>query len=82
MGWQSLRTYRWPSSLAIASIRPRIRQRNTETLGRRTGFTSTPRVVYDVKNHWRGPVAQLGARMTGSHEVESSNLSRSTNLIH
>ena len=25
-----------------------------------------------------GPVAQLGARMTGSHEVESSNLSRST----
>ena len=28
-----------------------------------------------------GPVAQLGARMTGSHEVESSNLSRSTNNI-
>ena len=28
-----------------------------------------------------GPVAQLGARMTGSHEVEGSNPSRSTNLI-
>ena len=25
-----------------------------------------------------GPVAQLGARMTGSHEVEGSNPSRST----
>ena len=28
-----------------------------------------------------GPVAQLGARMTGSHEVEGSNPSRSTNSI-
>ena len=28
-----------------------------------------------------GPVAQLGARMTGSHEVEGSNPSRSTNLF-
>ena len=28
-----------------------------------------------------GPVAQLGARMTGSHEVEGSNPSRSTKLF-
>lgn len=28
-----------------------------------------------------GPVAQLGARMTGSHEVEGSNPSRSTNYL-
>ncbi len=28
----------------------------------------------------RGPVAQLGARMTGSHEVEGSNPSRSTKV--
>ena len=27
----------------------------------------------------RGPVAQLGARMTGSHEVVGSNPTRSTN---
>jgi hypothetical protein len=32
----------------------------------------------NFKIQWFGPVAQLGARMTGSHEVEGSNPSRST----
>ena len=35
--------------------------------------------MYDTKDQSSGPVAQLGARMTGSHEVEGSNPSRSTN---
>jgi hypothetical protein len=37
---------------------------------------STTNLVESV----RGPVAQLGARFHGMEEVESSNLSRSTNL--
>ncbi len=45
---------------------------------RETGFTGTPPLVYDTRNQQLGPVAQLGARMTGSHEVEGSNPSRST----
>ncbi len=32
----------------------------------------------NIASFCRGPVAQLGARMTGSHEVEGSNPSRST----
>ena len=47
--------------------------------GRKTGFTGSPPIVYDMRDRWLGPVAQLGARMTGSHEVGSSNLPRSTN---
>ncbi len=35
---------------------------------------------YKYGSHSLGPVAQLGARMTGSHEVEGSNPSRSTSL--
>ena len=42
-------------------------------------LTATPRHVTKGSNYrYVGPVAQLGARMTGSHEVEGSNPSRST----
>jgi hypothetical protein len=44
--------------------------------------TSATRVLQEERLNFPsqlGPVAQLGARMTGSHEVEGSNPSRSTN---
>ena len=40
---------------------------------------ATKRLSCSLKS---GPVAQLGARMTGSHEVEGSNPSRSTNSFN
>jgi hypothetical protein len=49
---------------------------------RPTALTLSPPACYKEKDSvfpsQPGPVAQLGARMTGSHEVEGSNPSRST----
>src|ERR1051325_682111 len=41
---------------------------------------SSVSICYLGRN-WNGPVAQLGARFHGMEEVESSNLSRSTNHL-
>ena len=64
-------------------------QRTTVNSGDRAAVS--PRTLYHfIDSRWAtcykqiswlllcGPVAQLGARMTGSHEVEGSNPSRST----
>ena len=49
---------------------------------RPAALTPSPPACYKEKDSiflsQHGPVAQLGARMTGSHEVEGSNPSRST----
>ena len=51
---------------------------------RNPSLTSVPRHGRKEERFYsqRGPVAQLGARMTGSHEVEGSNPSRSTNSFN
>ena len=49
--------------------------------GRKRGFTGPCPILYDIKEQICGPVAQLGARMTGSHEVRGSNPLRSTNQV-
>ncbi len=64
--WQQCANYRYE----------RTRETNS------TSLEPKPYKAYAVLccRHSSGPVAQLGARFHGMEEVESSNLSRSTNL--